>query len=406
MVLLIKNLRKEISDDKRISIAIMSSFIVLIAQYLILYYFNIDNTRMGEIIRLLSKITVGLFFVYSFPIVFKRNGILFILVYCVSIAIFSINYLFFKQNIVYLNDILFKFFFICLPCFIYSYSINNKEIFKNIMEKTALFIFIIGFIIGFLVFSNKIILKSYSMSISYYLLLPTIIYLNKFFKEFSLKSIIFIIISIFIMLAIGSRGAIMCTGVYIILYLMINIRRANAKRALSNIIILVLILFIVIFSKEILMLINTILSKIGIYSRSINLFLEEKVYLSGRDVIYDEIINQIKANPIFGIGLAGDRVYAGGAYSHNIFLEVISGFGVIIGSFILITIGVISIRALFSKRLEDSNLMLIWFCIGFLPLTVSGSYLTEFQFWIFLGLAIRFLKELKENKKKIDYEVR
>lgn len=32
MVLLIKNLRKEISDDKRISIAIMSSFIVLIAQ--------------------------------------------------------------------------------------------------------------------------------------------------------------------------------------------------------------------------------------------------------------------------------------------------------------------------------------------------------------------------------------
>lgn len=393
MVLSIKNLRKKINNDKRISIAIMSSFIVLIAQYFILYYFNIDDTSMGKIIQLLSKIIVGLFFIYSFPIVFRRNGILFILVYSVSIAIFSINYLFFKQNIVYLNDILFKFFFICLPCFIYSYSINNKKVFKNIMEKTALFVFILGFIIGFLVFSNKITLKSYSMSMSYYLLLPTIIYLNKFFEGFSIKSITFTTISIFIMLAIGSRGAIMCTGVYVILYLLINIRKANLKRSLSYVIILVIIIFIAIYLKEILIFINGILVENGIYSRSIDLFLEDGVYLSGRETIYDEVINQIKSNPILGIGLAGDRVYTGGTYSHNIFLEIISGFGVIIGSFLLIAIGVISIKVLFSKDLESSSLMLIWFCIGFVPLIISGSYLTEFQFWTFLGLATRFLME-------------
>lgn len=393
MGLSIKNLRKEINNDKRISIAIMSSFIVLIAQYLILYYFKIDDTSMGKTIQLLSKIIVGLFFIYSFPIVFRRNGILFILVYSVSIAIFSINYLFFKQNIVYLNDILFKFFFICLPCFIYSYSINDKEIFKNIMEKTALFVFVIGFIIGFLIFSNKITLKSYSMSMSYYLLLPTIIYLNKFFEGFSIKSIMFTTISIFIMLAIGSRGAIMCTGVYVILYLLINIRKANLKRSLSYVIILVIIIFIAIYLKEILIFINGILVKNGIYSRSIDLFLEDGVYLSGRETIYDEVINQIKANPILGIGLAGDRVYTGGTYSHNIFLEIISGFGVIMGSFLLIAIGVISIKVLFSKDLESSSLMLIWFCIGFVPLIISGSYLTDFQFWTFLGLATRFLME-------------
>ena len=187
----------------------------------------------------------------------------------------------------------------------------------------------------------------------------------------------------------------MCTGVYIVLYLLINIRKANVKRALSNIIILLFIIFTVIFLREILIFANTILNRIGIYSRSIDLFLEGEMYLSGRDIIYGEVINQIVSNPIFGIGLAGDRIYTGGVYSHNIFLEILSGFGIIMGSVILIVIGFISIKSLFSRDLEGSNLMLIWFCIGFVPLTVSGSYLTEFQFWIFLGLAIKFLKDLK-----------
>ncbi len=111
----------------------------------------------------------------------------------------------------------------------------------------------------------------------------------------------------------------MCTGVYIVLYLLINIRKANVKRALSNIIILLFIIFTVIFLREILIFANTILNRIGIYSRSIDLFLGEEMYLSGRDIIYGEVINQIVSNPIFGIGLGGDRVYTGGTYSHNIF---------------------------------------------------------------------------------------
>ncbi len=51
-------------NHKRISMAIMSSFIVLIAQYFVLYYFNIEDTSLGATIQLLSKIIVGLFFLF------------------------------------------------------------------------------------------------------------------------------------------------------------------------------------------------------------------------------------------------------------------------------------------------------------------------------------------------------
>ncbi|QAT62000.1 hypothetical protein EQM13_10580 [Acidilutibacter cellobiosedens] len=404
-MLIVKESELKVNEDKKISTAVMSSFVILMGQYFILYFFNIESTKMGENIQLISKAIVGLFFLRVFPTVFKKQGTLFILMYCVFLAIFSFNYLFFQQNIVYLNDVLFKFFFICLPCFLYSFSINDRRILRDIMEKCGLIVFIIGLIIGFLVFIKKISLGSYSMSLSYYMLLPTLIFMDKFFEKFSIKSIIFSIVSLFVMLALGSRGAIMCVGVYVILYLLINSRGINAKKFLINIVIFVLIIFILIYLKEIFIFMNRILNKFGIYSRSINLFLKNEINLSGRDVIYDEVLYQIESNPILGIGLGGDRLYTGGSYSHNIILEIVSGFGVVFGTIILIIIGIISTKSLFSKDIEESNLMLIWFCIGFVPLMVSGSYLIDFQLWIYLGLAVRFLKELK-GKKKIGYKGR
>lgn len=388
-------------EDKKISIAILSSFVVLMIQYFILHYFNMDRTGIGEIVQLLSKTIVGIFFIYSFKIVFTRNGYLFILLYPISVVIFSLSYLFFPQNTEYLNDILFKYFFVCIPCFIYSFSIDDRKVFKYIMDKISIIIFTIGFIIGILVFLGKISLGLYSMSFSYYMLFPAIVYLNNFSERLSIKSLILAFLSLFTMLSVGSRGAIMSALLYVILYLLINAKDISPKKILSNIIILVMIIVISLYLKEILFYMNNILVKYGVYSRSISLFLGDKIHLSGRDAIYKEVLQQIRLNPILGIGLAGDRVYAGGSYSHNIFLEILSGFGVIVGSFILFVIVIISIKVLFSKDVEGSNLLLIWFCMGFVPLLVSGSYLTDFQFWIYLGLAVRFLKETKVSEEKV-----
>lgn len=396
-----KSINQKALEDKKISIAIISSFLVLMLQYFILYYFDIERANVGKTVQIISKIVVGFFFIYSFKIVFIRSGILFILLYSISIVVFSFSYLFFPQNIKFLNDILFKYFFICIPSFIYSFSINDRKVFKDTMDKASSIIFIVGFVTGALVFLGEMSLGTYSMSFSYYMLFPAIIYLNDFLERFSIKSLILAFLSLFVMLTIGSRGAIISSGIYVILHLLINAKDKSPNKVILNIIILMVIIIFSIYLKEILFHINSILLRHGIYSRNISLFLGDGINLSGRDIIYKEVLEQIRLNPILGIGLAGDRVYTGGTYSHNIFLEILSGFGVIVGSFILFVIVIISIKVLFSKDVEGSNLLLIWFCMGFVPLLVSGSYLTDFQFWIYLGLAVRFLKETKVSEEKV-----
>ncbi len=70
-------IKRECAKDRKISIAIMSPFFVLMAQFFVLYYFNIINTNMGQMVQLLSKATVGLFFIqevdYKFPYSINNN---------------------------------------------------------------------------------------------------------------------------------------------------------------------------------------------------------------------------------------------------------------------------------------------------------------------------------------------
>jgi len=390
-----KDLMKE---DKKISIAIMSSFAVLIVQYLILIFFNLTNTPMGGNIQLASKAAVGIIYLLALPVVLKRHKIQFIGIYFISIFIFALNILFFNENWPYLKDIIFPFFFSCLPSLIYSYSINDWNILKDVMRKTSLVVFLVGSIIGVLVFTIKASIGAYSMALSYYMLLPSIVYLDEFLEKFTLKSIFISTVSLFVILALGSRGAVLCIGVFMILKLIIMGRKLNYKTILLYLLIIIILLTLCFFLDTILEGLYNILLRFGIQSRSILLFLRDDVYLSGREHFYKGALEEIAANPIFGIGLAGDRRILGG-YVHNILLEMLASFGVILGSILFAVIILICFKGLLSKNKNISSFIAIWFSLGFVPLTVSGSYVTAINFWILLGFA---LKSLFGKKKTTD----
>ncbi|OPZ87975.1 MAG: O-Antigen ligase [Firmicutes bacterium ADurb.Bin419] len=147
------------------------------------------------------------------------------------------------------------------------------------------------------------------MSLSYYILLPTIIYLRMYFETYKFKYLFLTALSTLLIIAIGSRGAIMCLGVYIIFYYLINMKRMTLQRLIFHIAALLIIFILFMFYKDILLYIFNVLEGYGIRSRSIILFLRDGIYLSGREEIYAIILEQIKCNPLYGIGIAGDRVY-------------------------------------------------------------------------------------------------
>jgi len=389
---------KEFRIDKIISVAIMSSFIVLTLQYFILISFSLSGTSSAYFVQMLSKIIVGLIFSLALPYVLKRKLKLFILLYGFGVVVFGYNFLVFPENHSYLINLIFPFFFMALPSFIYVLSLRNLEVFKLITEKIAFIIFILGTFLWILIFTGNAIAGVYSMSLSYYMLLPALVFLGKVFEGNKPVFIIYFLIALMVILAFGSRGALLCITIYVIL------RVASPKQKFSSTKILIygvagIILVISILNYErILLYINKMFLEYGIQSRTINLLLQDEVSLSGRDSIVQTVWNEIILSPILGIGVAGDFRIIEGSYVHNFIIEVMGNFGIPVGILLLGFLMLILVTTIsFSK---NYNLIALWISLGFVHLMMSSSYIIDVKFWIFFGILILSLGELINNKSK------
>lgn len=383
----------ELNDksDLKISIAIMSSFVILTIQYFILVSFNMLETSYFSKIQLISKLLVGIFFIYALPDVIRRNKIKFILVYFFAITIFLVHYLIFPKNRLYIQELLLPMFFMNIPALIYSLSITNLSVLKKIMIKASYIVFILGTILAILDFSGLASVGIYSMPLSYYMLLPAIMFLDRVIDDFSLKTLLFAIFSTVVILSIGSRGAILCILVFVFLKFIRSTTRSSYKGLILRCGILGIGIIGYIFINEILQFLYVFLAKFGIRSRSLLLFLREDIHLGGRTHLYNNIKEKIIDNPILGLGLSGDRVVLDGDYVHNFLLEVIANFGLVTGIVILGLLFIFIMKALFIKNRQKYNIFIIWMSLGAVQLIVSSSYLINIKFWIFFGVLLNIL---------------
>lgn len=375
--------------NKNISLAIFSQFAILTIQYLVLGFFSIDGTTIGSLVKMISKIAVGIFFLRAFRTVLKRQLNTAVIIYSCFIVIFSLNLFIFPYNSALMQSVLFEFFIVCLPCFIYSYSIDDYEVMFYVLNKVANIILIAGLIISILMLINRINIGSYSMALSYYLLIPSLFYLYKFYNFFSLKYLILFIVSIVAILLIGARGPVLCIAVYTIIYLLNNIKgKIDTKKLVIYVVILMLLFISLMFFRILLSFLNDILERLNIYSRTVYILLNNLTHLSGRDELYLNALQLIKQNPILGIGITGDRYYLD-MYVHNLFLEIILNFGVVMGLSIIIILTGIIVKTIFLTEKELSNILLIFFCLSIVPLMISGTYLNFAWFWIYLGMILK-----------------
>ncbi|MBN2858292.1 MAG: O-antigen ligase family protein [Candidatus Delongbacteria bacterium] len=347
---------------------------------------------------MIIKLSVGIIYLSAIANVISRNKIFLFYSYSLSILIFSLNYFFFHLNRPELLKIVIPFFLGCLPSLIYSFSIEDKKVFENITFIGSSIIYVVGIFMGILLFSGTITMGGYSMPYSYYMLLPTLVFLKYLLDSFSVKYCILTLVSLIMIVAFGSRGPILSIAVFVILYQIINLKVISLKHIFRIILIIIFLSVLLIYLKEILLILNSIVKTFGIRSRTIILLLQEETTLSGRDNIAIMTMREIAKSPLLGIGIAGDRSILG-TYPHNIALEIIADFGIIAGFLIISFILFISFNVLFRINQKDSNFLLVWFCVGFVPFFLSHSYLTHIQFWIYMGLSSKYY--LIYRKKKV-----
>ena len=232
----------------------------------------------------------------------------------------------------------------------------------------------------------------HSMNVSYYILPFTIFSYIKYQKNKKITYLILSILLAFILISSGKRMTLLCYLLYVVVDILL-IQRIRSKRLITLIILCLLSLISVsIFREDI----PKLLVKMFPNSKSVSTFVQHDFfYSSGRDSIYDNLISSMKEDPIKIRGLYADRVFfqfnyksldfwvsddnRSRIYAHNVFIEILYDFGILLGGFIVIVIilKIINmIKILLSELSDDIKRIIVCiFSFSFAPTLVSRSFL-------------------------------
>lgn len=224
---------------------------------------------------------------------------------------------------------------------------------------------------------------SYMMQFSY-LLLPFVCIMSiRFFSEKEKKFIhlLMIFIELILMFSYGSRGPLLCYAVFLLLYFLVA-----GKSLIAKIVLLVTLALIITNLTQILNFIGNTFISFGIESRTIDLITSGSIlYGSGRDEIYSLIVSKINERPLIGWGPMGEYLFID-EYAHNIVLEILFDFGIVMGGIVLLLIFLPIVFSFFNTKKELLPFFIAVLSYGVVSLFFSGSYLIEDSFYVFLAL--------------------
>lgn len=241
-----------------------------------------------------------------------------------------------------------------------------------------------------------------------YTLLPHIALVTaSLFKKFRPIKGIIVLIGFSFMLFMGNKGSVISYIIYALVLIVYQTSSLKPKKRFF---------YIFLFISVIVLLFCTRLSDISLnalyqYAQSHGMSIRILSYLigksnlsnfdSGRISIQKILLVAIRQNPL-GYGLASDVFLTGGEnYAHNIIIELIVEFGVFGGGSIITLLIYRFIRALriSSDNWHMTKFLWLLFCVSFIKLLISGTYLSDTYFYMFLGCMAEINKVHAKNNK-------
>lgn len=257
---------------------------------------------------------------------------------------------------------------------------------------------------------GKVITQSYALNYGYNLMFSGIILINSYLSDRKNKlDLAAAVGALALTLSQGSRGAFLCLAVYAVLYVLIRLNKMKLSwRILICVGIFAAYLFI---SANILPIMKQLMKLLSGYtgnSRLITMFLSGNIASdNGRTEIYEIAWNAIREQGLLGNGAYGSRWiisprYFWG-YPHNIYLEFLLEFGVILGT-LLAAFLVFRILKAMSVKNEDTLMVMTILLSMNVKLLISDSFWMYGHFWAMLGLlyAIRHTKALRQGPEQND----
>lgn len=245
-------------------------------------------------------------------------------------------------------------------------------------------------------YEGNIKYANYNMSVGYYATFAAMLFILQYVNDKKTYKLVLSIILVAISIVFGARGCVLC---YIVLFILSYNRLKLTRKQLLFVFFLILVaLFIyVVGVKNVILYIINLLKRYGLESRTLNQIAigsTTSINSSGRDELWQIVIQKIGERPFLGYGVLGEQhffemIYGNAFYAHNIILEILVSFGVPIGTVVIAVLVYNSFKAkkiLRDTVLEISYLTLLSYNIG--NLMVSNSYWYSTNFWIMVGLIL------------------
>lgn len=294
-----------------------------------------------------------------------------------------------------------------LPCFLLSSTIVEWKYVLKYLNIASPFVITLGFYCfyktGFSVHGAE---SMNYMVLSYDVLLSGFVCLSSFFRSHKLYNLPFAIIALFIIVAAGCRGAIICYILFVLVLLLFNLKKKTGSLSkYLSIFIIIIFTFLIFSNVATIGVVESFFDKMDISSRIINTATDNTFFeSSSRDLIKKSIMEGLSIWP-WGYGLFGDRYitylyYGQPEYAHSIIYETIANFGIVITPLLWIWIVYYFVKLFKKVQANDFGyLFLVVFVFSF-KLFFSSSYLNEVSFWIVLGMLISFNSKNSKNNIK------
>lgn len=252
--------------------------------------------------------------------------------------------------------------------------------------------------------SGNLIDTSYDLGVGYSLMFTAIIFLCSFCRKKRPVDLIMSLYAILLALDNGSRGALLCLCLCISLLVICNddTKQRSIWQKIKVVGFLAAVILILTYFDKIIIAFGNVLYSFGLTSRTVDAMRFGTLMAdNGRDSIAYYAMEAIRDGGIIGQGAFGDRPYIAPhywwGYSHNIILELLCDFGIILGPVLIGLLLFALLKVLFAPKKDTyrySFIVLLSIC-G--KMIVSDTIWGFPQFWALLGILILFAVNSKSK---------
>ncbi len=365
------------------------------------YMTSFISSGNKELISMVVKAFILVVLVFCLPVIISRMDGNSGFALLASALFVVMHILIFPDNNPIFGETLNTFCTTILPAAICVHLIYDYDRFYTGLIRTAIFISSVNTLFLLSFFLGNYGGAEYSMGYSQALVFPTNVLISFYFKNdrkklTKLVYLVLIATNVLSIIVFGSRGAIVSIVFFTIVLFIKSDNYDFNKKVQRIILILVSLLILFVLSKQILQFGIGILNKIGMSSRTLELLVSRGFLAdNGRMDIWRVIIDKIKDSPFAIRGINADQLlqtgfYHNSNYAHNLFLELIYSFGILIGGILSVWFINKFIKTLRTNVQKDQEMIRCLFMSSFFPICIwSGSLWTDMYCWVWLAIKKR-----------------